>query len=90
MKTTIDAKPETYRLPRPGASDPFFGFSRSYYYHGEARGYWKLIHIIDREKRDKPRKKIDARGRPLKQKGITLVPYDQVEAFVRSQMEAQQ
>jgi hypothetical protein len=86
--TTID-KPKTFRLPKPGASDPFFGFSRSYFYHGEKRGYWKLIHILDEEKRDKPRKKVDSRGRPLKQRGITLVPYAAVEAFVKSKMEAQ-
>jgi hypothetical protein len=63
-------RPEFYRLPK-GGGDPFFGFTRSYYYEGEARGYWKLARIRDRGKL----------------RGVTLVPYDAVAAFVRSQME---
>ena len=51
--------------------DPFFGFSRTFYYEGEARGYWKLVRIRERGKL----------------RGVTLVPYDAVAAFVRSQME---
>ncbi len=72
------AHPECFRLPRPGkpgrkgqpgrpaVGDPFFGLSRSYYYEGEKRGYWKLIRI---------------RGEN-KDRGVTLVPYAQVAAFV--------
>jgi hypothetical protein len=63
------SRPETFRLPKSGG-DPFFGFSRSLYYEGEQRGYWRLIRIRDRGK----------------QRGVTLVPYDQVLAFVRKQM----
>jgi hypothetical protein len=62
-------RPEFFRLPKSGG-DPFFGFGRSYYYEGEARGYWELVRI---KKRGKDR-------------GLTLVPYDQVSAFVRAQM----
>jgi hypothetical protein len=52
--------------------DPYFGFGRSYYYEGEQRGYWKLVRIRERGKL----------------RGITLVPYEAVAAFVRTQMEA--
>jgi hypothetical protein len=49
--------------------DPFFGFGRSFYYEGEKRGYWRLIRIRQRGK----------------QRGVTLVPFDQVAAFVRKE-----
>jgi hypothetical protein len=64
-------RPEFFRLPSGGGGDPFFGFTRSYYYEGEARGYWRLARIRDRGKL----------------RGVTLVPYDAVAAFVRSKME---
>jgi hypothetical protein len=51
--------------------DPHFGIGRSFYYRGEQLGYWRLIRIRERGK----------------QRGVTLVPYDQVAAFVRAQME---
>jgi hypothetical protein len=54
--------------------DPYFGLGRSYYYEGEKRGYWRLARIRER-------------GRL---RGVTLVPYDAVAAFVRSQMEQAQ
>ena len=63
------SRPETFRLPKSGG-DPFFGFSRSFYYEGEHRGYWRLIRIRERGK----------------QRGVTLIPYDAVAQFVRSQM----
>lgn len=63
--------PETFRLPRTGG-DPFFGFTRSFYYEGEQRGYWRLIRIRERGK----------------QRGVTLVPFDAVARFVRAQEEA--
>jgi hypothetical protein len=62
--------PICYRLPRPGVPDPYWGFSKSYYYEGEKRGWWKLIHIKGEGK----------------SKGITLVPYKEVEKFVRARM----
>jgi hypothetical protein len=64
-------RPETFRLPKARERDPFFGFSRSFFYHGEEVGYWRLIRIRERGK----------------QRGITLVPYDAVARFVRRQME---
>ena len=51
--------------------DPYFGLGRSYYYEGENRGYWRLVRIRQRGKL----------------RGITLVNYDAVAAFVRSRME---
>jgi hypothetical protein len=64
------SRPEFYRLPTTGG-DPFFGLTRSFYYEGESRGYWRLVRLRERGK----------------QRGITLVPYDAVSAFVRGQLE---
>src|SRR5436190_5384645 len=61
--------PEFYRLPITGG-DPFFGLTRSFYYEGENRGYWRLVRLRQRGK----------------QRGITLIPYDAVAKFVREQM----
>jgi hypothetical protein len=47
--------------------DPHFGFSRSFYYTGEERGWWKLVRIRDQGK----------------ERGVTLVPYSVISAFVR-------
>ena len=52
--------------------DPYFGLGRSYYYKGEKHGYWRLVRIRQRGKL----------------RGVTLVSYDAVAAFVRKQMEA--
>lgn len=62
--------PEFFRLPSVGG-DRYFGFTRSFYYEGESRGYWKLARIRQRGKL----------------RGVTLVPYDAVSAFIRAQME---
>ena len=51
--------------------DPYFGLGRSYYYEGEKLGYWRL-------------KRIRQRG---KLRGVTLVPYDDIAAFIRKQRE---
>src|SRR5262249_792834 len=64
-------RPEFFRLPKSGG-DPHFGFGRSFYYTGEARGYWRLVRIRERGKR----------------RGITLVDYNAVDRFVRSKMES--
>jgi hypothetical protein len=69
----IALRPLTFRLPKPGVSDPHFGFSRSFYYSAEKRGWLRLIRIRDE-------------GR---ERGVTLIPYQAVEAFVRAQMEPQ-
>jgi hypothetical protein len=68
---TAADRPEFYRLPKGRGGDQFFHLTRSFYYEGEARGYWKLVRIRERGKL----------------RGVTLVPYDAVAAFVRSQME---
>ena len=54
--------------------DPYFGFGRSFYYEGEQRGYWRLVRIRERGKL----------------RGVTLIPYDAVSAFVHKQMEGAQ
>ena len=69
--SSASRRPEFFRLPASGG-DPYFGFTRSFYYEGEQRGYWKLVRIRERGKL----------------RGVTLVPYDAVSAFVRAQMEA--
>jgi hypothetical protein len=50
--------------------DPYFGLGRSYYYEGEKQGNWRLVRLRQRGKL----------------RGVTLVPYDVVAAFVRSKM----
>jgi hypothetical protein len=70
-ETCLAARPEFYRLPKGSGGDPFFHVTRTFYYEGERRGYWKLARLRDRGKL----------------RGVTLVPYDAVAAFVRSQME---
>jgi len=67
------SKPETFRLPRPEANDPHFGITRAGYYNGEKAGWWTLI-------------RLKARG---KKRGTTLVPYDEVSAFIAKQRKAQ-
>jgi hypothetical protein len=49
--------------------DRFFGLSRSFYYRGEELGYWTLLRIRERGKR----------------RGVTLIPFDQVSAFIHAQ-----
>ena len=66
------SRPETFRLPKPNSGgDPYFHFTRSFYYRGEELGYWRLIRIRERGK----------------QRGVTLVPFDAVAQFVRKQMQ---
>jgi hypothetical protein len=48
--------------------DPYFGLGRSYYYEGEKQGYWRLIRLRQRGKL----------------RGVTLVPYDAIAAFIRN------
>ena len=50
-------------------SDPHFGLGRSYYYEGEKNGFWTLVRIRQRGKL----------------RGVTLVPYDAIAAFIRKQ-----
>jgi hypothetical protein len=69
---TLPSRPVTFRLPKPGVPDPFFGFSRAFYYEGQKRGYWKFVRICAENK----------------QRGVTLIPFSAVERFVRGQMES--
>jgi hypothetical protein len=69
MSTLFGRLPETFRLPRPGETDPTFGLSRSAYYDGEESGYWQLIRIIQ----------------PGKTRGITLVPVADVARYLKKQ-----
>jgi len=62
-------RPEFFRLPSV-RGDPYFGFSRAFYYNGEKRGWWKLARIREEGK----------------DRGVTLVPYAVVLAFVRGQV----
>jgi hypothetical protein len=61
-------RPETFRLPRPGKRDPYFGLPRTTYYQMESDGFIRLIRL---------RKRGYTRG-------TTLIPYDQVLAHLRS------
>ena len=72
--TTTDRaviRPVTFRVPKPGRHDPYFGFSRSYYYELDKRlrkrGEKFLIHMCDEGK----------------SRGVTLVPYEKMAAIVR-------
>jgi len=65
--------PETYRLPKPGSVDPHFGITRGGYYQGEEEGWWTLIRL----------------KRPGMKRGITLIPFDQVAAFIAKQRKLQ-
>jgi hypothetical protein len=59
-------RPETFRLPRPGQRDPYFGLPRTTYYELEKAGTIRLIRL---------RKRGYVRG-------TTLIPFDQVRAYV--------
>ncbi len=73
QKSAAPLRPEFFRLPFAGCGDPYFGFTRTFYYAGEKRGWWKLVRIRNRGKL----------------RGITLVPYDAVAAFIRNQGRAE-
>jgi hypothetical protein len=67
------SRPTTFRLPKPGANDPYFGITRPAYYQGERDGWWTLIRL----------------KRPGMKRGITLIPYDEVAAFIAKQRKQQ-
>jgi hypothetical protein len=64
--------PETFRLPRAGQRDPHFGLPRTAYYELEKAGAIQLIRLRKRGY----------------QRGTTLIPFDQVLAYVRGKSEA--
>ena len=63
-------KPETFQLPKAGEQDPHFGLSRTIYYELEKTGAIQMVRI----------------GKRGKQRGITLIPFEQVLAHVRRAM----
>jgi hypothetical protein len=65
--------PLTFRLPRPGLVDPYFGITRGGYYQGEIAGWWTLIRL----------------KRPGLTRGTTLVDYDQIAKFIAKQRKQQ-
>ena len=60
-------KPEMFRLPRSGQRDPYFGLPRTTYYELEKANAIRLIRL---------RKRGNLRG-------TTLVPFDDVSAYLR-------
>ena len=65
-------RPETFRLPRPGERDPYFGLPRTAYYELEKAGEIRLVRL---------RKRGYLRG-------TTLIPFDQVLTYIRGAMGA--
>jgi len=68
-----ETRPVTFRLPVPGTTDPYFGFSRSFYYVLEKRGALKMVRILGKDTK----------------RGVTLIEFSAVEKFVRDQMESE-
>jgi hypothetical protein len=62
-------RPETFRLPKPGERDPYFGLPRTAYYELEQDGRLQLV-------------RLRKRGH---QRGITLIPFDDVLAVIRGE-----
>jgi len=58
---------EFFRLPAPGKRDPYFGLSRARFYKAEALGEIKMISVRQRGAL----------------RGVRLVVYDSVRAFIR-------
>ena len=58
---------EFFRLPAPGKRDPHFGLSRSWYYKAAGMGEIKLVAVRQRGAL----------------RGVRLVVYDSVAAYVR-------
>jgi hypothetical protein len=60
-------RPEFFRLPKSGERDPHFGLPRTTYYELEKAGTVRLVRL---------RKRGNIRG-------STLIPFDQVLAYLR-------
>lgn len=61
---------EFFRLPAPGKRDPHFGLSRGWYYKATAAGQIKMVAVRQRNAL----------------RGVTLVVYDSVAAYIRRSM----
>jgi hypothetical protein len=66
-------RPEYFRLPKVGTLDPFFNFSRAFYYVLEKRGELKFVRICAENKK----------------RGVTLINFAEVARFVAKQRELQ-
>jgi len=62
-------RPDYFRLPKPGTHDPYFSFSRAFYYVLEKRGELKFVRICAANKR----------------RGVTLIKFEEVAAFIAKQ-----
>jgi hypothetical protein len=58
--------PITFRLPKVGGRDPYFGLSRAWYYKAELDGRITLIRLCEKGKK----------------RGTTLIPSSQVLALL--------
>ncbi len=63
---------EFFRLPPPGKRDPFFGLSRGWYYKAHAAGEIKMVAVRQRGAL----------------RGVRLVAYDSVCAYIRRAAQA--
>jgi hypothetical protein len=61
---------EFFRLPAPGKRDPYFGLSRGWYYKAAGAGQIKMVAVRQRNAL----------------RGVTLVVYDSVAAYIRRSM----
>lgn len=61
---------EFFRLPAPGKRDPYFGLSRGWYYKAAAAGEIRMVAVRQRNAL----------------RGVTLVVYDSVAAYIRRSM----
>ncbi|ACB75223.1 hypothetical protein [Opitutus terrae] len=67
---TASHRVEFFRLPAPGKRDPHFGLSRGWYYKAAAAGEIKTVALRQRGAL----------------RGVRLVAYDSVAAYIRRSM----
>jgi hypothetical protein len=70
-------RPVTYRLPRPGVSDCWFGCSRAYYYQ------------LDKRLAERGEKLLIRSCAPGRSRGVTLVRFAIMEKYVLSLVEGE-
>ena len=79
LTTTETAiRPVTYRLPKPGTTDPHWGCSRAHYYE-----------LDKRLQAERGEKLLIRSCAPGKTRGCTLVVFKVMEAYVLSLLESQ-
>jgi len=67
LYASTDTRPVSFRLPKPGERDPYFGLSRTFYYELEKAGEIRFIRL---------KKRGYARG-------VVLIPFDQVRSYLQ-------